>query len=193
MKIKYASAIFASVAIAAGAIVYGFEGGSERFVEAPVFVSQSRCTRLTYPKTQRVVRKKKGAPAATAPADGYAGPGTRCTRMTAKHPAAVKILPNKPPEVGLFASLDGLGALRTQDGISLTGNTSGIKLASAAFDADGDTLLYTYTATGGRISGDGPNVAWDLGSVSPGSYTVTVEVDDGCGCIAYTSATLAVN
>ena len=33
----------------------------------------------------------------------------------------------------------------------------------------------------GRIVGSGASVSWDLGGVAPGSYTVTVGVDDGCG------------
>ena len=54
-----------------------------------------------------------------------------------------------------------------------------------ATDPDGDTLLYSYTVTGGRITGEGANVSWDLTGVQPGTYTSTVEVDDGCGCVAF--------
>jgi hypothetical protein len=32
-----------------------------------------------------------------------------------------------------------------------------------------------------------------LTGVAPGTYTVTVEVDDGCGCVAFTSTTVTVN
>jgi hypothetical protein len=66
-------------------------------------------------------------------------------------------------------------------------------LTANATDPDGDTLLYTWTVTGGTISGEGPNVTWDLSGVSPGTYTASVEVDDGCGCVAFTSTTVTVD
>jgi hypothetical protein len=53
-------------------------------------------------------------------------------------------------------------------------------------------LLYTYSTTGGRITGDGANVSWDLTGVQPGTYPSTVEVDDGCGCVAFSSTTVTV-
>jgi hypothetical protein len=70
--------------------------------------------------------------------------------------------------------------------------SSTVQLAANATDPDGDTLLYTYTTTGGRVTGDGANVSWDLDGVQPGTYTATVEVDDGCGCVAFSSTTVTV-
>jgi hypothetical protein len=67
-----------------------------------------------------------------------------------------------------------------------------IKLSANATDPDNEVLLYTWSTTGGRISGQGANVTLDLTGVAPGSYTVTLEVDDGRGCIAFTSMTLTV-
>ncbi|MCA1635019.1 MAG: hypothetical protein LC802_15350 [Acidobacteria bacterium] len=67
-----------------------------------------------------------------------------------------------------------------------------MNLSANATDPDGDTLLYTYSTTGGRIVGDGPNATLDMTGVAPGTYTVTVEVDDGCGCIAFNSTTVEV-
>ncbi|MCA1641245.1 MAG: PKD domain-containing protein [Acidobacteria bacterium] len=72
-----------------------------------------------------------------------------------------------------------------------TGTT--VTLTANATDPDGDTLLYTWTTTGGRITGDGPNVTWDLSGVAPGTYTASVEVDDGCGCISFSSTTVTVD
>jgi hypothetical protein len=40
-------------------------------------------------------------------------------------------------------------------------------------------LLYTWSVTGGRLSGEGRQVTWDLSGVANGSYTATVEVNDG--------------
>src|SRR5205085_1059515 len=68
-----------------------------------------------------------------------------------------------------------------------------VALSATATDPDGDTLLYTWSTTGGRVTGDGPNATLDLTGASPGTYTVTVEVDDGCGCVAFTSTTVTVN
>ena len=70
--------------------------------------------------------------------------------------------------------------------------SSTVQLSANATDPDGDTLLYTYTTTGGRVTGDGANVSWDLSGVQPGTYTATVEVDDGCGCVAFSSTTVTI-
>jgi hypothetical protein len=67
-----------------------------------------------------------------------------------------------------------------------------VQLTTTASDPDGDTLLYSYTVTGGRVTGDGANVTWDLSGVGPGTYTATVDVDDGCGCITTSSTTVTV-
>jgi len=48
-----------------------------------------------------------------------------------------------------------------------------------ASDPDSDQLLYTWSVTGGRLSGEGRQVTWDLSGVANGSYTATVEVNDG--------------
>ena len=64
-----------------------------------------------------------------------------------------------------------------------------VALSTQATDPDGDTLLYTYSTTGGTITGSGPNATLDLTGAQPGTYTVTVEVDDGCGCVAFSTTT----
>ena len=46
-------------------------------------------------------------------------------------------------------------------------------------DPDNDTLLYTWSVTGGRLTGEGRAVTWDLSGVANGTYTATVEVNDG--------------
>jgi len=107
------------------------------------------------------------------------------------------IFPNQPPTVSLTASSSrvvlaaecGTGE-RPSEACTPTSNT--VQLSANATDPDGDTLLYTYSTTGGRVTGDGPNATLDLSGVAPGTYTVTVEVDDGCGCIAFTSTTVTV-
>jgi outer membrane protein OmpA-like peptidoglycan-associated protein len=50
-----------------------------------------------------------------------------------------------------------------------------------ASDPDNDPLTYSYTATGGAVDGSGPDARWNSTGVTPGNYTVTVQVNDGKG------------
>src|SRR6185503_15495154 len=52
--------------------------------------------------------------------------------------------------------------------------------------------LYTWSVTGGTLSGDGKMVNWNLGSVAPGTYTATVTVNDGNGHMVPASAVVTV-
>lgn len=49
-----------------------------------------------------------------------------------------------------------------------------------ASDPDGDELSYTWSASGGNISGEGVIVTW-VAPVEVGTYTITVKVTDGRG------------
>jgi hypothetical protein len=64
--------------------------------------------------------------------------------------------------------------------------------SASATDANGHPLTYVWTATGGQISGTGPYVRWDSTGVAPGSYTLTLRVDDGVGKTSSCSATVIV-
>lgn len=137
----------------------------------------SRCTRLLYGPREK---KKKGVKA--SPAIGTAGPGSRCLRLSVG-PRKGKVLPNTPPKLGLSASTSYL----SQDA------AAEVRLKAIVCDLENDNVFYTYAASGGRIAGEGPDAVWDLSGVSrPGQYTVTVEVDDGCGCVTFTSAQVTV-
>ncbi|HZH31686.1 MAG TPA: PKD domain-containing protein, partial [Pyrinomonadaceae bacterium] len=110
---------------------------------------------------------------------------------------APTVVPNNPPTTAVSASpsrvvlaADCGPDMRPSEGCTATDST--VQLAANATDPDGDTLLYTWSTTGGRITGDGANVTWDLSGVQPGTYTASVEVDDGCGCIAFSSTTVTV-
>ncbi len=107
---------------------------------------------------------------------------------------APSILPNQPPTVTLSASSATVTLPCPEGGSGASCNVGSqtVQLSANATDPDGDTLLYTYTVTGGRITGDGPNTSWDLTGVTPGTYTASVEVDDGCGCVAFSSTTVTV-
>ncbi|MGH9944553.1 MAG: PKD domain-containing protein [Pyrinomonadaceae bacterium] len=107
-------------------------------------------------------------------------------------------LPNQPPTVTLASNPSRVtiaancGPEQMADP-GCTPTSTSVQLSASASDPDGDTLLYTWNTTGGRITGDGPNVSWDLSGVSPGTYTATVEVNDGCGCVAFSSTTVTVD
>ena len=107
------------------------------------------------------------------------------------------ILPNQPPTASLAASTAMItmpcapGSHSKAGSCPATANTT-VGLATTASDPDGDTLLYSYTVTGGRITGEGANVSWDLSGVGPGTYTASVEVDDGCGCLTSSTTTVTV-
>jgi hypothetical protein len=68
-----------------------------------------------------------------------------------------------------------------------------IRLNAKVIDADKDTLLYTWSVTGGRVTGEGRDVTWDLSAVSPGTYTASVEVNDGNQHTASGTATVTVS
>jgi hypothetical protein len=104
------------------------------------------------------------------------------------------VVPNNPPTTAVSASPTAI-ILPCREGFSsetCTATSTQVQLAANATDPDGDTLLYTWSTTGGRITGDGANVTWDLSGVQPGTYTASVEVDDGCGCIAFSSTSVVV-
>lgn len=108
------------------------------------------------------------------------------------------VLPNQPPVISAFAASSPSITLPCAEGSHSTGGSCpasanmSVQLTTTASDPDGDTLLYSYTVTGGRITGEGVNVTWDLSGVTPGTYTASVEVDDGCGCITMSSTTVTI-
>lgn len=106
---------------------------------------------------------------------------------------AEPVQPNQPPTVDLAvgavapASAD---LLRTSATTVCAGDK--VSLAATATDPDGDSLLYSWTSTGGRIVGEGVNTQFDTTGLEPGEYTVRVEVNDNRGCIAFDSKTIRV-
>jgi len=66
-----------------------------------------------------------------------------------------------------------------------------ISVECIASDADGDTLTYTWLATGGTFSEQSPVSAWQA-PVTPGDYTITALVTDGWGGEATKQLTVSV-
>jgi outer membrane protein OmpA-like peptidoglycan-associated protein len=56
-----------------------------------------------------------------------------------------------------------------------------VAINSQASDPDGDPITYSYSASGGQISGNGPTAQFDSTGLSAGSYTITCTADDGQG------------
>ncbi len=74
---------------------------------------------------------------------------------------------NKPPEVTSLTP----SATSVAPGESCT-------VSCVASDPDADALTYTWTFTGGTISGTGSTVTWTA-PATEGTYTITVDVSDG--------------
>ena len=68
-----------------------------------------------------------------------------------------------------------------------------IELRAKASDPDGDKLTYSWSSTGGAVSGSGETATFNATGVRAGSYTVTVTVDDGRGAKASCSMTVNVS
>jgi hypothetical protein len=111
-------------------------------------------------------------------------------------PKSGKDQPNQPPVVTLAVSSTSIRLPCPPNTSSQTCTPSPnqqVQLTANATDPDGDTLLYSYNVSGGRITGEGPNVTWDLTGVQPGTYTANVEVDDRQGRPAAVSAAVTVS
>jgi len=67
-----------------------------------------------------------------------------------------------------------------------------IQLTEIATDPENDVLMYTWTVTGGKITGEGKSVTWDLSGSQPGSYTATVQVSDGTAPPVSSSASVTI-
>lgn len=60
-------------------------------------------------------------------------------------------------------------------------NAGGVlSVLSAASDADGDDITFSYEVSGGTVTGDGTLVFWNMPSTA-GSHKITVKADDGKG------------
>jgi hypothetical protein len=99
-----------------------------------------------------------------------------------RNPRALPPPPNVAPVVSVSASSASITTPcppGTSSPTCTPSATRSVELTANATDADNDTLLYTWSVTGGTLSGEGRTVNWDLSGVNPGTYTASVEVNDG--------------
>ncbi|HYL82928.1 MAG TPA: OmpA family protein [Candidatus Angelobacter sp.] len=101
---------------------------------------------------------------------------------TASCAADIKVeeKPNHPPTASLSIERSPL----------LPGERTGVTCNGS--DPDNDPLTYSYTTSGGQISGSGSNVQFDSTGLAPGAYTVKCTVNDGRGGTADASGNVEV-
>ena len=112
-----------------------------------------------------------------------------------RNPRTLPPPPNQAPTVTVVTSSASI-TLPCPEGTSSESCTPSasrsIDLTANAVDPDNDTLLYTWSVTGGKITGEARAVTWDLSGVNPGTYTVTVDVNDGNAHTVNGTATVTV-
>jgi outer membrane protein OmpA-like peptidoglycan-associated protein len=88
--------------------------------------------------------------------------------------------PNRPPTATLSVERSPI----------LPGEHTGITCTGS--DPDGDPLTYSYSASGGQISGTDSNATFDATGLAAGTYTVKCTVNDGRGGTADASGNVEV-
>jgi hypothetical protein len=107
--------------------------------------------------------------------NGHGGTATCSTDI------AVTQRPNRPPVISSCAA---------ERSPIIAGERVAINVQAS--DPDGDPLTYSYSATGGQVTGTGPTAQFDSTGLAAGSYTVTTTVDDGRGGTANCTTTIDV-
>ena len=74
------------------------------------------------------------------------------------------------------------------------GSNAAVQTTATATDSWGHPLTYTWTANGGKITnGTSPYARWDSEGVGPGTYTLSLHVDDGAGKTSSCSTNVRVD
>ena len=85
----------------------------------------------------------------------------------------------KPNAVGGSSNRGPLVTLESD--VTAIDSTGVVNLTATGYDADGDILGYTWSATGGQVAGRWTQSNLSRGETSPGRYTVRVLAADGHG------------
>lgn len=107
--------------------------------------------------------------------------GEASANASSKGKIRERIIPNQPPTIECQTT--------TMD----VASGGSIELRAKASDPDGDKLNYSWSTTGGTVSGSGETATFNAAGVKAGSYAVTVTVDDGRGGKASCSMTVNVS
>jgi hypothetical protein len=103
--------------------------------------------------------------------------------------------PNLPPSGSASASSASI-TLPCPAGTSSTScsasASNSVDLIAAYTDPNNDPLVYTWSVTGGTLSGQGARVSWDLSGLQPGTYTASVTVSDGTAPAVPGSASVTI-
>jgi hypothetical protein len=67
-----------------------------------------------------------------------------------------------------------------------------VDVTASYTDPENDPLVYTWSVNGGKLSGEGRTVSWDLSGLQAGTYTATVSVSDGIAPPVPGSATVTI-
>lgn len=116
-----------------------------------------------------------GSYTVTAHVDDGRGLTANCTAEVHVEPR-----PNRPPTISCAAS-----PATIQAGAKST-------ITSTASDPDNDPLTYSYTTSGGTVTGTGPTAQFDSTGTRAGTYTIKCHVDDGRGGVADAQTTVEV-
>ena len=86
-----------------------------------------------------------------------------------------------PPVIDLTSSSSSIAVCPLgQHSESPSCSSSGeVTLIASVASPQNNELLFTWDVTAGRLSSEGRKVTWNLNGVKPGTYTATVEVNDG--------------
>jgi hypothetical protein len=95
-------------------------------------------------------------------------------------------IPPPPPNVAPTGSTSSSSASITLPCLEGTSSTEctpsasrSVDLTANYTDQNNDPLVYTWSVTGGKLTGEGRTVSWDLSGLQAGNYTASVMVSDG--------------
>jgi hypothetical protein len=103
-----------------------------------------------------------------------------------KRQKATETFVYQPPTIQLSATPTVLTAC--------AGQNARVQLDAHATFSSGANPRYRWSASGGRIEGNGATTSWDLSGVQPGYYKAYLEADNGVAdeCLAFSSASVLV-